>query len=441
MPIRRSTDVNPALPARPAAPAAPVAPTPKPAAPAATASPGFTGGAATTVQAKLSELRALMAGHTDREEEAQVLAMFKSATVGELNGLLSGMTREELHELTEDLDDRLIGPDNKSAFFTLLSKERVGDLTVDSRAKLVQALQLHSTDSLEEKTITDVFLATKGTALTALKNAIDGGSDHRDLQQLVFHDLDSKELRGQLLAHFKAEATPKDAKVKVLSDIDDTFYVNWKDDRYPKKTIYPGVRSLYAELDRGGGQTADRLGDLMFLSARPYDRAGLSEHFSRELMHDKGVTQATVLSGDFLHLIGNESIADKKYSNWEQVRQLYPEYGTVFIGDSGQGDAIFGARAAGTNGGDMRFVFIHNVTHLSDAERAAQAAKGVFIFDTYVGAATEAFKRGLISKEGLGRVVSDAQREFRDIAFGSADQKAQRQAELDRDVAGARGLL
>lgn len=392
------------------------------------------------MQSKLSTIRSLLAGHTDRKEEAQLIELFKKAGAGELNQLLTGLSPHELHELTSDMDDRLFGPDNKTAFLNLLSKDRVGDLSVESKAKLILALQLHETDKKEEKAITAIFLATKGPALTALKNSIDGATDYHDLQQLVFHDLDSKELRGQLLSHFKAEATSKDGKVKVLSDIDDTFYVNWKDDRFPKKTIYPGVRALYAELDRGGGATADRVGDLMFLSARPYDRAGLSEHFSREMMHDKGVTQATVLSGDFAHLIGNQSIADKKYQNWQQVNQLYPEYGSVFIGDSGQGDALFGAKAAASNA-DMRAVFIHNVTHLDAAAKAEQASKGVFVFDTYVGAATEAFKRGLISKSGLERVVSEANREFTGLTFDSPQQQAARKAELDSDTAAARALL
>jgi hypothetical protein len=339
------------------------------------------------------------------------------------------------------MDDRLFGPDNKTAFMNLMTRDRVGDLSIESKAKLIQALQINSTEAIEEKGITSLFLNTKGAALTELKNQIDGATDHHDLQQLVFHDIDSKDLRNQLLAHFKAEATPKDAKVKVLSDIDDTFYVNWKDDRFPKKTIYPGVRALYAELDRGAGQTPDRLGDLMFLSARPYDRAGASEHFTREMMHDHGVTQATVLSGDFAHLIGNQSIADKKYENWQQVNQLYPEYGSVFLGDSGQGDALYGAHAAATPGGDMRAVFIHNVTHLDDAAKAAEAKKGVFVFDTYVGAATEAFKRGLISKSGLERVVSQANLEFSQLAFASPQQQAARKAELDKDTAAARALL
>jgi len=388
----------------------------------------------------VNTVRSLLAGHTDRKEEKQILELFQSASKAELNQMITALSRKEMHELISDMDDRLLGPDHKTAFVELISQQRVGDLTIDTRGMFIQALQYHSTDSLDEKAITHVFLATKGEGLSALKNFIDGGADHRDLQQLVFHDLDSKALRSQVLAHFKAEATPKDAKVKVLSDIDDTFYANWKDARFPQRTIDPGVRGLDAELDRGGdAQKPERMGDLMFLSARPYDRPGVSEHFSREMMHEHGVTQATVLSGDFAHLIGNQSIADKKFENWEQVGQLYPEYGSVFLGDSGQGDALFGARAAGANG-DLRAALIHNVTHLDAAGKAEWAQKGVFVFDTYVGAAAEAYRRGLISKPGLERVINESTRELQAISFASPEQKAARQAELEHDIAAARAF-
>lgn len=437
MPIRRSTDVTPAH--RPST-TQPTTPAPAKPPPASALRNDFTPTVSSSAQARVNTVRSLLAGHTDRTEEKQILELFKSASKAELNQMITALSRKEMHELISDMDDRLLGPDHKTAFVELISQDRVGDLTIDARGMFIQALQYHSTDSLDEKAITRIFLATKGEGLSALKNVIDGGADHRDLQQLVFHDLDSKSLRNQVLAHFKAEATPKDAKVKVLSDIDDTFYANWKDDRFPKKTIYPGVRALYAELDRGGDALKpERMGDLMFLSARPYDRPGVSEHFSREMMHEHGVTQATVLSGDFAHLIGNQSIADKKFENWEQVGQLYPEYGTVFLGDSGQGDAIFGARAAGANG-DLRAALIHNVTHLDAAGKAEWAQKGVFVFDTYVGAAAEAYRRGLISRPGLERVINESTREFNAISFASPEQKAARQAELDRDLVAARAL-
>ena len=399
-------------------------------------------GASPGVEAKLKQIAQLMKGHTDRADERQIIALFKGASASELNELILELPAHDFHELVSDLDDRLIGPDNRTAFLSLLSKERLGELSVDSRAKLIGVLQYHQTRSLDEKAVRDIFLGTKGADLSKLKKAIDHGGDHRDLQQLVFHDLDDSKIRGQLLAHFKKEAAASPSgQVKVLSDIDDTFYVNLKDDRYPKKTVYPGVKDFYAELDKGGAAKADDGGDLMFLSARPYDRPGAVEHLTRGTLEKAGVNDPTVLSGDFAHLIGNQQIADKKFENWAQVRQLHPEYGSVFVGDSGQGDAIFGARAATLPGTDMKKVFIHNVTGLDASQRADFARNGVHIFDTYVGAATEAYQSGLITRDGLLRVAAGAQRELAQVPFGSSAQKAAREQDLARDLDAMRAAL
>jgi hypothetical protein len=392
------------------------------------------------LDAKLSQLRGLMQGMTDRGEEKQILEMFSSFSPGELNQLLTRLPRNELHSLMGDMDNHLFGPKNHDAFLGLLSKERLGDLSIDSRAKVIDALQFHRTDSKAEEAMRDIFVGTKGAALTALKNAVDAGGDYHDLQQLVFHDIDNEGIRKQLLSHFQTQAQPT-GQVKVLSDIDDTFYVNLKDNRFPGKTVYPGVRAFYSELDKGAGASADREGDLTFLSARPYDRAGIAEGMTRSMLDEHGVHNATVLSGDFLHIIGNESIAEKKFDNWQQYRQLFPEYKSVFIGDSGQGDAIFGAKAASSAPSDMKAVFIHNVTHMGADERKAMAQKGIFVFDTYVGAATEAFRRGLITREGLERVASSAKRELGEVPFSSSAQHAERQAELDRDLAQMHAVL
>lgn len=400
----------------------------------------FTPGRPAVGATELASLRELINGHTSRTDERRIIELMRGMSPGALNVVLGSLSVKELHELIGDIDDRLIGPDNHKNFLDLLSKERLPELTVDSRAKLVHALQHHRTSGADEAAIRDVFLGTRGPALTALKNAIDQGGDYRDLQQLVFHDIDDPKVRDAVLEHFKTEAATPSGQVKVLSDIDDTFYANLKDSRYPMKTVYPGVRALYQELDKGGTSTPDRVGDLMFLSARPYDRPGLGETHTRNTLDDKGVRPATVLSGDWAHIIGNESIAAKKYDNWSQVRQLYPEYGSVFLGDSGQGDAIFGAKAAATPGGEMKRVFIHNVTDLSDAQRADFAAKGVTIFDTYVGAAIEAYKAGLITKDGLERVATAAQRELGEVSFSDPAKKAAREAELARDVAAMRAL-
>jgi hypothetical protein len=75
-------------------------------------------------------------------------------------------------------------------------------------------------------------------------------------------------------------------------------------------TIYPGVKAFYTELDKGGAAEEEASGDLMFLPARPYDRGGLSEHHTHEMLKNAGVHDATLLSGDIPHLINHELRAD-----------------------------------------------------------------------------------------------------------------------------------
>ncbi|MEW5738944.1 MAG: phosphatase domain-containing protein [Myxococcota bacterium] len=392
----------------------------------------LTGADAAAAQAKLDAISRLVSSrHVDRAEEGRILDILKSASPRELNYLV---TKLDLHELVEAMDDRLVGPDNRTAFFQLLTKDRVGDLSVAARVALINGLQRGSTDGQEEAAIRDVFLATKGADLTALKNGIDAG-DYRDLQQLVFHDLDDAGVQKAILDHLQAQAVPS-GEAKVLSDIDDTFYVNLKDKRYPAKTVYPGVRAFYAELDRGPGAEAGRAGDLAFVTARPNDRFGAVETMTKKMLEEKGV-EATVLSGDLLSNLSHEQIAEKKLENFRQYRQLYPEYGFSFLGDSGQGDVLFGLKMLKDAPGLVKGIFINDVVATPPAKRAELAAQGVHLTDTYVGAATEAFKLGLISREGLGRVVAAAKRDFEAIPFDDDAQRAARRAELDRDVAAA----
>lgn len=397
----------------------------------ATCSPPGRGPLADLLDA-LGEVRTLLTGHVDRDGEARILYLFRTASAADLDGLFGALPVQELHRLIDEMNDRWIGPDNRTAFFTLL-RARLPGLSIASRAKLITALQHQDTDLEDERLIRDVFLATHGSDLTALKKAIDHGGDHRDLQQLLHHDIDDPGVFDAILAHFAREARVSPPAMKVYSDIDDTFYASHRDGRYPRRTVYPGVRAFYAALD--GGPDGDEPGDLLFLSARPYDRGGAVERDTRAMLEGSGVSDPTILSGDLLHLLGNESIADKKYSNWRELNALYPEAASVFVGDSGQGDAIFGARAMATPGGAMKRVFIHDVIGLDAGRRAALEARGVHVFDTYVGAATDAYRHGLISREGLLDVADSARRELAGIPFSSSVQRAAREAELARDLA------
>ncbi|RME77039.1 MAG: hypothetical protein D6776_00225, partial [Planctomycetota bacterium] len=150
------------------------------------------GGATARVDGAVARIERLLAGHTDRAEEGEILSTLRQLSDAELDATLA---RLDLHALLEGVDDRLVGPDNRSALLALLTRSRLGALSVSSRARLITALQREGLSEGDEKAVRDVFLGTHGADLTALKNAIDAGGDRFDLEQLVFHEIDEAPVR------------------------------------------------------------------------------------------------------------------------------------------------------------------------------------------------------------------------------------------------------
>lgn len=391
---------------------------------------------AQAAQRKIDRIAKLLTGHTNRAEEAEVLALLRGAQGGELDFILSHLC---LSDVLSGVDDRLIGPDNRTALLKFLCEERLDELSIPVRAVLVGVLQQGRTDGIEERCIEHIFLGTRGAALTQLKNAVDGSGDYHDLHQLIYHDIDDADVRSRILSHIAAEAQPR-SDLKILSDVDDTLYRNWKDPRWPNKTIYPGVRAFYEALDRAGAPD-DGLGDLTFLTARPGDRAGISEGITLRNLAERKLGYAKVLTGDFGHLATHQLMADKKFSGFCEYRKLFPEYGFVFLGDSGQGDAIAGERMRDEHGSAMRAVFIHDVINTAEGERARLRAKRVYFNDTYIGAALDAHALGILSLDALAGVARAAVAEFLGCAFESGAQKEARLGEFRRDLARVNSLL
>jgi hypothetical protein len=385
-----------------------------------------------TATQKLQKLRALMTGHTNQHEEKQILELFESATAAELNHLI---TNVDMDALLSDVDNRLVGPDHLTSLLELLCIKRAHELGLPVRGGLMFALQRGITHALAERMIRALFLGVKGRELTEFKNLLDGRGSYHDLQQLVFSDVDDPSVRQDILAHIRREAEhAPSGENKVLSDIDDTFILNWKDTRYPPKTVYPGVLQFYRELDRGPGIIPGREGDLTFVSARPMDPLGLIEDRTLATLREHGVPTASMLSGAFTHLIGNSRIAEKKFDNFRRFAQLFPEYGFVFVGDSGQGDVAFGEQMLAAAPEAVRAVFIHDVVATPEAVRQAWRAKNIFFFDTYLGAALEAYQVGVIARDGVHRVARAVREELDKVAFGSAEQREARRADLARDI-------
>lgn len=384
------------------------------------------------VDATVEQIRRLLHGFTSLRDERQIVALLTALPGRALDEALS---RLDIDRLLSDVEDRIFGPDMHQALVDLIS-ERSADLSPETLAALIHAEQTGPTLLHHERTIAMVLLSIKGEQLAAFKALLNTRGDYQDLEKLVFDDIDNVALRQQILDHIAREAAAFPVTdLKILCDIDDTVQARLHDRRYPKRTIYPGVVAFIEALERGSAAIPGMPGDLTFITARPMDAFGLIENYTRDALHELGLPPHTVLSGSFLHLLTHDSMADKKIENFNRYRLLFPEAGVVFIGDSGQGDVAVGRRMLQTDADAVQGIFIHDVRESTEAVREGWRQEGIFPFDTYVGAAAEAYARGMITAEGVQHVIDAARREFAAIRFDSGAQREKAQALLERDIA------
>ena len=147
----------------------------------------------------------------------------------------------------------------------LLGTERLQELTLQSKCTIIKSLQVNGivaknkivSGSDVEELIEKLILSTLGEDLTDLKNLLMAGDAMYNLQKLIFEDI-SEELKKKILRHIEEQAlelnqakdSHNNAKpVKVLSDIDDTIFCALHDRRYPRHSVYPGVRAFLDALD------------------------------------------------------------------------------------------------------------------------------------------------------------------------------------------------
>ena len=303
------------------------------------------------------------------------------------------------------------------------------------RAAFIDRTSHGSVSRAEELMITKVLLATRGDDLTRLKGQLEHGADGATLHRLVYRDISDEILRQAILTHFEREAhgadqpsrshNPRD-KVRVLSDIDDTLVRSLCDERYQPKTVIPGVLEFYRALSigvRARSRAAEQPGEVTFLSARPRELAGLSYS---SLLNPLFAANTALITGYSLLPapraypgIGNvhEVQAFAKFRNFVTYAALYPESDFVFIGDSGQGDMLSGELMLYHQPSRMRAVFIHQL--VTDGKHGVlcpyprsvtdldHGIRKLIFFDTYIGAAVQAYKWGLISIDSL-RLIAQA---------------------------------
>ena len=107
---------------------------------------------------------------SDEEKLLQVLGAVDSDTLNFIlcDTLAGGVPVAQ--QLIHRVDNRLVGPDNKTALFQLLTEEKVTELTAASKGALLRAIQRHhSKNSVHARAIKALFLAATPTELTWLK--------------------------------------------------------------------------------------------------------------------------------------------------------------------------------------------------------------------------------------------------------------------------------
>ncbi len=317
-----------------------------------------------------------------------------------------------------------------------------------------------------------LLLSVASGDLTRFKFALEYDGDYKDLEEYVFHDIDDRERQGRILEHFKS--APEPIGIKVLSDVDDTMYANLIDERYPKRTLYPGVLAFYNSLKREPFGELPAI-PLTTLSARPNPIAGRLEEASLEglvaitggKLRPSGLSGAlvsstlgtveTVLRARLDHLSddvpkGQEAeIGRVKFENFVKFAAVYPEYRYVFVGDSGQADALT-ARLMVTEGSRVITTFIHDLRQSQSDQRSVSSAftslpmdlvvrktsatgRGVIVFRNYIEAALIAHAHSatlgdLVTVEDLARVTRDALRQFQQMTF--PEKELSRQALSDQ---------
>jgi len=253
-------------------------------------------------------------------------------------------------------------------------EHRASDLNITSRGLLLHALQQLkiSAHFKCQDYVKKIFLDTTEGDLTRLKLVADSKGNYHSLHKLVFTDIKDQGVRAQILEHIRKQSMVLSAHMrmagkigrrlysqrpwrKILSDVDDTLLCSGghfpagSDKSIPRKEIYPGVLSLYRELDLGattvrewsppasGAEEANMemylkrdVGNLVFLSARPHIYADWTEQTSyrkfAELVRQRRLyTMPTLLPGDLA--TGSEFVM---YQNYEPLaRRKFPQLSAV----------------------------------------------------------------------------------------------------------------
>lgn len=341
------------------------------------------------------EINEITSERTGARQEGKVLTILRSLNPQALAGTLDSV---EIPRLLASLDDRFWGPDSRRELLRLLVPA-VEFLAIETKADLISSLARGRTDLRDEQTIARLFLSETGERLTRLKLDVDQARDGHDLLHILYHDIDSADLRFDLIHHFQTQSLSgplrHSAGLRVVSDIDDTIFSSLHDSRFKRGTIYPGVLELLSELSPYAP---------VFLTARPELANSLFERVTHRQLTRYGLEGCTVLSGRLPGLLGHRRMAEQKARTLTQYCELYPEFRFIFIGDSGQGDMALSLSLLGRKPSPIERAFIHKLADHHPGSVSNHPA--IQTFDSYAHAATLLSEHGYLSAEQVALIHS-----------------------------------
>jgi hypothetical protein len=222
------------------------------------------------------------------------------------------------------------------------------------------------------------------------------------------------------------ERVCKNKEIQVLSDVDDTLkasgtnFVAGVDTRWPGGSLYAGLGYFYLELSRGPKETLNPLTPGV-VSARPEQLAGSFPDVEKEFLlaaeGTKGISAEwakikVILPGevdDNLHLHSAKryrDYAETKVKNVKKFAAANPDKCIIFMGDNGQGDQLAGKQMLDDLPDQVAAIFIHNVTDAPPLH--VDPWENIFLFTTYVDAASIAFEEGFLAAGSVLRVLEGA---------------------------------
>ena len=130
----------------------------------------------------VTALRALVRGNTDAVQEQAVIEIVASLDAAHLNQVCAD--RELIERVIATTQDHDAEP-NKTTLIELFTRRR-DEIGAAGQAGLIRALVAGPASMASRSAIAEMLLGATGAALTALKNQIDAGEDHLDLENLVY---------------------------------------------------------------------------------------------------------------------------------------------------------------------------------------------------------------------------------------------------------------